>query len=65
MGVSQDLLPPSKCLRQGNVQTRTTCDLTAVVGSDKTDVHILTSMQIPQTDGNATEPTTTQTYEVN
>ena len=53
----------SKCLRQGNIQTETTDDLTAVVGIDKI-LHIPASMQIPQTDGNATKPTITKTYEV-
>jgi len=38
-------------------------DLTADVGSDKI-VHILTSVQIPQRDGNASKPTITQTHEV-
>jgi len=37
---------------------QTTDDMTAVLGGDKI-VHILTSMQIPQTDGNATK-----TYEI-
>jgi hypothetical protein len=42
---------------------QTTDDLTAVVGCEKI-LHIVTSMQIPQTDGNATKPTITQAYKV-
>jgi hypothetical protein len=51
-GMPQDLLPRNNRLKRGDILSRTTDDLTALVWKDKRDVYILTNMHHPPTNGN-------------
>jgi hypothetical protein len=39
-------------LKQGDIQVKTTGELTALIMKDKTDVHVLTNMHNPPAEGN-------------